>query len=264
MNRMTMDEVQRLQGSTLIGSDGSKIGKISDVYIDADTEQPEWGLVSTGMFGSRESFVPMAEASMSGKDVEVPYTKDQVKDAPNAEPDGELSQDEEAALYRHYGLSYSESASDSGLPTGGSRTETTKTDSTVGYDTSGAETDGAMTRSEERLRVGVQKTPSQSVRLRKYIVTENVSQTVPVTKERVRVEREPITQANMGSAMAGPELSEEEHEVVLTEERPVVSKETVPVERIRVDKDTVTENVEVTESVRKEVIEVDDETKRRR
>jgi uncharacterized protein (TIGR02271 family) len=91
-------------------------------------------------------------------------------------------------------------------------------------------------------------------------VTENVTQTVPVQREEVRVEREPITDANRGDALDGPAISEEEHEVTLNEERVVVQKEAVPVERVRLEKDTVTEQQQVDEEVRKEQIEVDDET----
>ena len=88
-------------------------------------------------------------------------------------------------------------------------------------------------------------------------MTENVSETVPVSHEEVRVEREPITDANAGAAYDGPALSEEEHEVVLHAETPVVNKETVPVERVRLDTETVTEQAQVTEEVRKENIEAD-------
>ena len=94
-------------------------------------------------------------------------------------------------------------------------------------------------------------------RLRKYVVTENVTETVPVTREEVRIEREPITDANIGNAMDGPAISEEEHEVTLHAERAVVAKEAVPVERVRLDKETVTEHETVTEGLRKEEIEVD-------
>ena len=98
-------------------------------------------------------------------------------------------------------------------------------------------------------------------RLRKYVVTENVTETVPVSREEVRVEREPITEANVGNAMDGPAISEEEHEVTLHAERPVVEKEAVPVERVRLDKKTVTDQETVTE-VRKEEIEVEGATRR--
>ncbi len=272
---LSRTDAQNLQGVTMLDSSGTKIGKVADAYLDADTQSPEWALVHTGLFGGRESFVPLAQASLSSDELTVPYTKAQVKGAPNAEPDGELSQDEEARLYSHYGLNYTESTSDSGLPAGGAPAATPRVgadpkdpqdgvyddveETAVGRDTSGPTTDDAMTRSEERLRVGVQKRPSQTVRLQKRVVTENVTQTVPVTKERATITREPITEATRGNAMDGPAISEEEHEIVLTEERAVVSKETVPVERIRVGKDTVREQQTITEEVRKEQIELDDQ-----
>jgi uncharacterized protein (TIGR02271 family) len=117
-----------------------------------------------------------------------------------------------------------------------------------------------MTRSEEQLHVGTETRATGRARLRKFIVTENVTKTVPVSREEVRIEREPITDANRGDAMAGGDLTSEEHEVVLNEERVVVNKETVPVERVRVDKDTVTGEQQVSEEVRKEQIELEDHT----
>ena len=114
-----------------------------------------------------------------------------------------------------------------------------------------------MTRSEERLNVDTQTSEAGRARLRKYVVTENVTETVPVQREEVRVEREPITDANVGDATSGPDISEEEHEVVLREERPVVEKEAVPVERVRLDTETVTDEVKVSDDVRKEQIDTD-------
>jgi uncharacterized protein (TIGR02271 family) len=128
---------------------------------------------------------------------------------------------------------------------------------TTGHDTSGPTTDDAMTLSEERLNVGVQRREAGRARLRKYVVTENVTQTVPVSHEEVRVEREPITDANRDSALAGPSISEEEHEVILHEERPVVEKEAVPVERVRLDTETVTNQETVSDDVRKERVDTD-------
>jgi uncharacterized protein (TIGR02271 family) len=94
-------------------------------------------------------------------------------------------------------------------------------------------------------------------RLRKYVVTEQVQKTVPVQREEVRVEREPITDANVGDAKAGPDISEEEHEVTLHEEEVVTEKRAVPKERVRLDKETVTEDQTVTEEVRKEQIDAE-------
>jgi uncharacterized protein (TIGR02271 family) len=241
------------RGATAVDRDGEKIGTIDEIYADADTGKPEWLAVKTGLFGMKLSFIPIAEATETGGGVRVPYDNQQVKDAPAVEPDGELSQEEEANLYRHYGLEYSEARSDSGLPRGNGR-------DTVGHDTSGPTTDDAMTRSEEELRVGKTSRESGRARLRKYVVTEQVQQTVPVQREEVRVEREPITDANVGDAMAGPEISEEEHEVTLHEEEVVVEKRAVPKERVRFDKDTVTEDQTVSEEVRKEQIEAEGDT----
>ena len=162
--------------------------------------------------------------------------------------DQHLSEAEERQLWRHYGLDYDRTTRR--RPTGRGA---------VGRDTSGPTTDEAMTRSEEELRVGTTQRERGRARLRKYVTTEQVQQAVPVRRERARLEREPITDANRDAATSGPEISEEEHEVVLREEEPVVEKRVVPRERVRLDKDTVTGEERVAEEVRKEQIEVQDE-----
>ena len=257
----TKEAVASWRGSNAVDNDGDKIGTIEEIYMDAETGKPEWLAVKTGMLGSKVSFIPLAEASESGGEVRVPYDKQQVKDAPNAEADGELSQEEEAALYSHYGLDYSEARSDSGLPGGrGGRRRSDR--EPVGRDTSGPTTDDAMTRSEEELRVGKDSRERGRARLRKYVVTEQVEKTVPVQREEVRLEREPITDANVGDATDGPAISEEEHEVTLHEEEVVTEKRAVPKERVRMDKQTVTEDQTVSEQVRKEQIEAEGDTKK--
>ena len=261
---MTVQEITAWRGRTAVDANGDKIGTIEEIYLDADTGRPEWLAVKTGMFGTRVSFVPIAKANDDGGDVRVPFEKSHVKDAPHAEPDGQLSQTEEAALYSHYGLAYSESRSDSGLPEGGAGTTGGGGSEgsfggapPVGEDTSGETTDNAMTRSEEELRVGKTEQESGRVRLRKYVVEDEVSQTVPVKREEIRLEREPITDANAGAATAGPAISEEEHEVVLHEEEVVAEKRVVPKERVRLDKDVQVEERTVSEDVRREEIDVD-------
>jgi uncharacterized protein (TIGR02271 family) len=244
--------VAQWRGKNAVDADGDKIGSIDEVYMDAQTGKPEWLAVKTGMFGSNVSFIPLAQASESDDGIRVPYDKQQVKDAPSADADGQLSQEEEAALYSHYGLEYSESGSDSGLPAG-ERGE-------VGHDTSGPTTDDAMTRSEEELRVGTTSREKGRARLKKYVVTEEVQTTVPVQREEVRVEREPITDANVEDATDGPAISEEEHEVTLHEEEVVTEKRVVPKERVRMEKDTVTEEQQVSDEVRKEQIETEGDT----
>ena len=115
-------EVLEWRGRTAVDSDGSKLGKIEEIYLDSQTQRPEWALIQTGMFGSKSSFMPLKDATSDGDDVVAPYSKAQVKDAPQMDPDGEFSQREESALYEHYGIAYDESRSESGLPEGGAST----------------------------------------------------------------------------------------------------------------------------------------------
>ena len=240
MSQMT--HAYEWHGRDIVGSDGEKIGTLNEVYLDNQTDAPEWAAVTTGMFGAKQSFVPITDAAPSGESVQVPFTKDEVKNAPKVEPDGQLTPEEEQALYTHYGRAYE------GAPHEGE---------TVGHDTSGPTTDDAMTRSEEELHVGTAPRERGRARLRKYVVTEEVQQTVPVQREEVRVEREPITEGNVDQALDGPAISEEEHEVVLHEEEVVTEKRVVPKERVRMSKDTVTDEERVSEEVRKEQIEVE-------
>jgi uncharacterized protein (TIGR02271 family) len=239
-----------LRGSTLLDREGDKIGKIDDIYEDTTTGRPEWALVNTGLFGTKGTFVPISDASHEGEDVRIPYEKAQVKDAPGIEPDGALNAQEEQRLYEHYGIAWATRRdADSGR----------FGDVDAGHDVSGPNTDDAMTRSEEELRVGTAQEETGRVRLRKHVVTENVTQTVPVQREELRVEREPITDANVGAATDGPAISEEEHELVLHEERPVVEKQVVPKERVRLGKDIVADEQTVSHDVRKEQVEIDED-----
>jgi len=302
------DTLNRVIGADVIDAEGNKIGTASEVFLDDQSGNPEWVTVKTGLFGTKESFVPIRDADLTGDGLRVPVSKDAVKDAPKIDTDGHLSPQEEQELYRYYGMSGM--GQTSGRHTDRTMTETTRTtgtgmddttgrtagyddtttgrtsgmadttaermterttgrtagyDDTVdvnqhgtrGRDTSGPTTDDAMTLSEERVNVGTERVETGRARLRKYVVTENVTQTVPVTHEEVRVEREPITDANRGSALDGPAISEEEHEVTLHAERPVVEKEAVPVERVRLDTQTVTEQQQVSETVRKEQVDTD-------
>jgi stress response protein YsnF len=252
--------VDSVIGQKLVDTDGDKIGGIDDVYMDADTGRPEWFAVKTGLFGTRLSFVPTANAYRTDDGFAVPYTKDQVKDAPRCEPEGALSQDEEAMLYEHYGLRYGEQHSSSVLPEG----ETGKT----GRGTStGGTSDAAMTRSEEELVAGKRQQATGRARLVKYVETEHRNVTVPIQRERAKLVTEPITDANRDQAMGGPDISEGVHEETLYEEEPVVEKRAVPKERVRLEKDSEVEEREVGADLRKEKIrtegEVDESSKRR-
>ena len=256
----TQEEAQNLTGATAYDQAGQKIGHVATVYRDEATGTPEWLTVKTGLFGMKETFVPLALARARGeREVELAADKDTVTSAPKIDPEGQLSPAEEEQLFSYYGLGYGEWPSPTGLPetSGQHMTDAYGAPGAQGYDTSGPATDEAMTRSEERMRVGTATEETGRARLRKYVVTETVQQSVPVSHEEVRVEREPITEANIGPATSGPEISEEEHEVTLHAERPVVATEAVPVERVRLAKDRVAGEETVTGEVRKEQIETE-------
>ena len=259
----TMTEAYTWQGRDLIGSDDDKIGSIKEIYEDSRTGKPEWALVTAGLFGTRSHFVPLAGAQPAGEAVRVRATKDQVKEAPSIEGDGQLSEQDERRLFEHYGVPYTNegSVTAQGAPAAGAQggAGNGAGAGSDGHDVSGPNTDDAMTRSEEELRVGKTQQERGRVRLRKYVETEHVQTTVPVQREEVRIEREPITDADLDQALDGPAISEEEHEVVLHEEQPVVEKRAVPKERVRLQKDTVTDERQVADEVRKERIEGDTE-----
>ena len=240
----TVEAVRDWQGRDLYGEGHEKIGEITDIYVDDATGEPEWLAVKTGLFGMKSSFVPIAGASMMEDHVMVPYSKDTVKDAPNVDADGELSPEQELRLYEHYDMQRA-------------------TEAGVGHDTSDPNTDTAMTRSEEEMAVGTRQREAGRARLRKYVVTEEVQQRVPVSREEVRIEREPITDANVDEALEGPALHEDEHEVTLYEEEPVVEKRVVPKERVRLEKEREVDEETVAGEIRKEQIEAEGDISRR-
>jgi uncharacterized protein (TIGR02271 family) len=271
------EQIPAVLDHPVLDEGGKKIGEAKHVFLDDVTGAPEWVSVKTGMFGTSETFVPIREARVVDGHTEVPYSKSKVKDAPHVDVDGggHLSEDEEHRLYEYYGMDWDASWSRANQPGEGGWAHGQQASGTADETgiagmagmggTAGAAgavagagrgtDDDAMTRSEERMRVGVERRETGRVRLRKYVVTEDTERTVPLRHEEVRVEREPITEENRDAALSGPEISEAEHEVVLHEERPVVETEAVPVERVRLTAEERTEEETVRGQVRKERIE---------
>jgi uncharacterized protein (TIGR02271 family) len=303
---ITLEQINTVIDQTVYDTNGDKIGDVKHVYLDDATGRPEWLCVKTGMFGTKETFVPTQAADVVSDHIEVSYDKDRVKHAPNVDVDagGHLSAEEERELYRYYDIDWERSWQDANRPgeggwahSGGQsererlgrstspgadlrgdeslgRSATgrddlsgdeslgrsaTGRDDLSGDESFGRRGDDAMTRSEERLHVGKESHETGRARLRKYVVTEEQQVNVPVSHEEVRLEREPITDANRGDALSGPELSEDEYEVTLHEERATVEKDTVPVERVRLTKDRVTDEEAVSEQVRKERIDFEED-----
>ena len=222
--------LRQVPGMPVVGADGRTIGKATAAYEAADGSGGTFATVATGLFGSSASFFPLHEAQVQDAALVVPYTAEQVQRAQRVAPDEELDAPEERRLLEHYGL----------------------LDDTAAAAGSGGPAE--VVRSEERLRVGTERVETGRARLRKYVVTETQTRTLPLSHDELRVEREPVT-----GAVAGLVLGDEEHELVLTEERPLVQKEAVPVERVRLDVDRVQEQVQVSEQVRKEQVDVDTE-----
>ncbi|HYX94421.1 MAG TPA: PRC-barrel domain-containing protein, partial [Geodermatophilus sp.] len=209
------EAISRVIGKDVYDQSGDKIGSASEVYLDDDSGQPEWVTVRTGLFGTKESFVPLRDADLTDDGVRVPVSKAQVKDAPKIDTGGHLSPQEEQELYSYYGLGSGQGTTGTtgNIGTTGvagtgrtDRDETTVAGTTttgtagmagttgrtdrdgdgvyddvqgraVGRDVSGPTTDEAMTRSEERLNVGTRTEEVGRARLRKYVVTENVTET---------------------------------------------------------------------------------------
>lgn len=267
----TNERFDSILNSTVFDQDGDKIGKVGQLFLDDQTGEPSWVTVSTGLFGTKETFVPLQGANAAGDEIRVPYTKDFVKDAPNVDVDEHLSTVQEDELYRYYNLGgtapatagYSETdrAAAAGYVDEGRSAE--YADKNRAARTDGAAADGSVVAHEERLNVGTEEREAGKVRLRKYVVTETQSVEVPVQREELHVEREPINERVSGDHVIGEDVTDGET-ITLHEEVPVVSKETVATERVSVGKETVQDTETVQAEVAKEQVEVEgDDTLRK-
>lgn len=247
---ISKQQIPSVMSSTAYDGTGERIGAVSQLYVDERTGEPAWATVNTGMFGMKHSFVPLNKAQVSGEQLQVPVSKEQVKDAPRIEATDQLLTEEQVAeLYQHYHMPYGQERT---METG--RREPAKTERATPREVQGRE---EMVGWEERMRVGSQSEESGKVRLRKHVETENVQTTVPLRHEEFHVEREPIPESERGRFQGQHEFADEEAEMTLHRERPVVGKETYPTERVRLARDEETENEQVGGTVRKEKIDVD-------
>lgn len=332
------DSPQDLNGLTVIDGEGHKVGSVQRVYKDDVSGAPEWVTVRTGLFGTKETFVPLADAHREEDKLRVPYTKERIKDAPRVDAESHLDAAEEKDLYRYYGrgrpasgtagggrdtgtasggprdtaggqnagmagagagagmgaggmaMSRGREGGESGMKDKGSEDETRAMD--TGKDTgkmSGSESwqgsesgrratgatgtggprgmaDREMTLSEERVDIATEEYESGHARLSKHVVTEEVTQSVPVSHEEVHMTRERLSDEERRAepGRRAPSIEDGQVEITLHEERPVVRKEAVPVERIRLETERVTEQQEVSTEIRKEEAEFDDGMSERR
>ena len=273
-------ELSAAIGSAAYGPDGEKIGTVEHFFTDDRPGAATWVAVSTGLFGTRHSVVPATDATFADGSVRLPVTKDAVRSAPSVS-DQHLAPEDEALLRQHYGLdaggvpagpddgatqdlSQLPRGTESDAESAGRRQDTLSASQGASH----GETvpvaavppppvDGAMTRSEERLRVSTERYAARRVRVVKYVVTEEVTVTVPVRREEIRIEEVPLGADGppvAAGTVAGAGLPEV---IVLHAERPVVGTEVVPVERVRLHTEVVTEHVQVGDQVRRERVDVD-------
>ena len=272
---ISKDQLRTLRDGDLYSVDGDKIGSIEEIYLDDRTNEPEWATVNTGLFGTSQSFVPLSGATVTDDGLTVQYSKDQIKDAPRVDAGEHLGVDQEQELYRYYGVdgqgaegvatdrtdrtdvAAGTAAAGTAGAAGhvGDRDERAVADrDTADRDIADRDADATMVRHEEHLNVGTEREETGRARLRKYVDEEEQTVSVPVETESAHVVRRPVD----GEVVSdGKAFQEQEVEMDLESERPVVSKETVAVEEVGLEKETHTENVQVSDSVRSERIEVE-------
>ncbi|MEV0370883.1 PRC and DUF2382 domain-containing protein [Streptomyces sp. NPDC050636] len=303
-----------LTGSHVVDVEGARVGTVQQVYRDDATNDAEWITVRTGLFGMKETFIPLAGARREGDQLRVPHTKETIKAAPRIDAEGHLDPSEEEELYHHYGMTrpgavglairpvprtesdvrpgtepgmrpgmteddmLAERARYVGIPERDREMLTDRPEDRTERPLAGAGAGaGAMVsrgrgeeeakRTEqpdeivlygEQMQIGTEERESGRAHLRKHVVTEDVHRTVPLSHEEVRVVRTKITDEERATGRTAPPLGEGVVEVVLHEEQAVISKRTVPVERVRLETERVTEEKEVTAKLRREELELDD------
>ncbi|QFZ22546.1 DUF2382 domain-containing protein [Saccharothrix syringae] len=257
-------EVDRLYDCEVIDERGERIGPVKQVWLDDRDGRPVWASVHTGLFGLKETFVPIQDADMGNGTITVHVDKQKVKDAPKIDVDDQhMSQEQQDELYAYYDLIPGRrSGEHDRLPASGRAAGTGHTGtgrSAMGRDAMGRQTgrhagrpgDDAVTRYEEDVQVGTRDVEAERVRLVKHTVTEQRDVTVPVEREEFRVVREPVRGEPTGRPFA-----DEEAEVFLHRQEPVVEKTAKPVEQVRLEKETRTDQQHVRGQVRKEEVDV--------
>ena len=275
---ITEKNLKDLFAATAYDKDGDKLGAVKEIFVDDETGQPAFVEVGHGLFGMSSSLVPMRGHRFSGEDLQLAFSKDRIKDAPDVGTDEHLTREDQQRVWDHYQLSDTEdteryraeeratrdvdhrreaaagAGAGAGAGVAGNRPGHVADDRERVSDRDRTEGD-SMVRSEERLNVDKENVETGQVRLRKHVVKDTETVEVPVTREEVRVEREPISREE--AANVDSKLGDDEASVTLHEERVNVSKESVPVEKVNLGKETVRDTETHTEELRKEQIEAD-------
>ena len=224
-NSLMRADVPKLRNIPVVTSDGEEIGHVGDAYYDEDTDRLQCVGVAGDAVGLTKRVVPVGGATIDGDGrLRLPYTREQIEGSPEWDDDAD---DEEYENVRgHYGGDGSD--------------------------------DETLIRSEEEIAIGKRRVEAGRVRLRKWVETEAVETDVALQRETAVVTREPVDEV-----VTGVELREQDIEVPLHEERPVVEKQVVAKERVGVERAVTTETQTVTDEVRKERVAFEDESEAR-
>jgi stress response protein YsnF len=266
---------ERWRDLVVVDQDAATVGTITAFYLDRATGLPSWALVHTGWFTDAQTFVPLTHAVEANEEIRIPYAKAFIQQAPRIHAHEELSPDNEVVLSAYYGLDDHRGAvadrplGDQSAVTGAAGGSTAPTEPAARPPRTApaaprvprvaAQGPVEVVRSEEELQVGVRRR-LRRLRLRKYVVTEYLTRTIPVRREEVRLEEVPAPAEavdepdDQGAVQAAGDQALVE--VVLHREEPVIQLRVVPAERVRLFKEIVTEQRTVTEEIRKEQIDI--------
>ena len=269
---------ERWRDLVVVDRDAATVGTITAFYLDRATGLPTWALVHTGWFSDAQTVVPLTHAVEANEEIRVPYAKAFIQQAPPIQAHQDLSPDDEVVLSAYYGLddhrgavadrrlgeqpAVPGAASGSAAPAEPAARPSRAGPAGPPVPRLAGQGPAEVVRSEEELRVGVRRR-RRRLRLRKYVVTEYLTRTIPVRREEVRLEEvgapadpvgEPGDQGAVQVAGDRPLV-----EVVLHREEPVIQLRVVPTERVRLFKDVVTEQRTVTEEIRKEQVDLQSE-----
>jgi uncharacterized protein (TIGR02271 family) len=269
-------------GYEVYDPNGEKIGKVDDLFVD-ENDQPEYLGVKMGFLGTKSTLIPweIVSADEEGHRIEVSVEKGKAKDGPAFDDDREITPEYENEVRSYYGLqgmqgseqqgAYGEYYGDEPGHVGpGIREGDTETGEFRGHseDDEGVhqshgsdledEDELRVQRTEEELAAGTREREAGALNVRKRVRTDREQIEVPTRHEEVSVERVPVS----GEATEA-QIGEDEVVVPVTEEEVVVSKRAVAKEEVRIKKDVVEDTEVVEEDVRREEIDVEDDTTRR-
>jgi uncharacterized protein (TIGR02271 family) len=270
---MTM-QAEQLIGARVIEGKGQVVGTVQQIFSDDKDGTPVWARIRAG---TRELFVPLGGSRVTEDGLSVPFDNERIMSSPDINVERHMSPAETDELRRHYGLDSGPGEAGRGEagrgeagrgeagrgeagPGGAARGETRRAEARDDAARDDAARDDAvqrgedwLIRTEERVDVGTERLESGRARLHKYVDTEPVEQTVHLFHEEYEVERVPIP---AGEQVNG-EIAEGDLEVILHEERPVLHKQVVAVERVRLKVKRVDEDRTLRDEIRKERVEVE-------